>query len=153
MPKENKTMRKNYSQRNDSSSAHYERSKDNPYNQDIPEAPQFNDYGKLLQESIGADNPELFEARLKTFLSGVPYVGPFVQAYDQSQMLEDLYKRTGKVPAYAGVSGVGYGGLGNAIGNTARSVANKIADGSHDLYEYYAGEPDNFRKLMNGAYQ
>lgn len=152
MPRENKTMRKT-NQRNTSSDPHYERSKDNPYMQDIPDAPEFSDYGELLKESIGADNPELFEARLKSFLSGVPYVGPFVQAYDQSQMLEDLYKRTGKVPAYPGYSSIGYGGLGSAIGNTARNVANRIADGSNDLYQYYAGEPDNFRQKMNGAYQ
>lgn len=152
MPKDNKTMRKNQSQRNDSSSAHYERSNENPNMQNIPEAPGVSDYSDLLKESIGADNPELFEARLKSFLSGVPYVGPFVQAYDQSQMLEDLYKRTGKVPAYPGYSSIGYGGLGNAVGNTGRAVANRIADGSHDLYQYYAGEPDNFRKMMNGAY-
>lgn len=152
MPRDNRTMRNNSSQRNNSSNPHYERSKDNPNNQNIPDVPSFSDYGDLLKESIGADNPELFDARLKSFLSGVPYVGSFVQAYDQSQMLEDLYKRTGKVPAYAGYSSIGYGGLGNAVGNTARAVANRIADGSNDLYQYYAGEPDNFRKMMNGAY-
>lgn len=151
MPKDNKTMRNNKTQRNDSSSAHYERSKDNPYMQDVPEAPGFNEYPDLIKESIGADNPELFEARLKTFLSGVPFVGPMVQSYEQSQMLEDLYKRTGKVPAYPASSGIGYGGVGHIASNAAAGVA-KIASGKHDLYEFYSGEPDNFRQMMNGAY-
>lgn len=151
MPKDNKTMRKNGSTRNQSSSNGYERSNENPYRADTPDAPSTNDYADLLKESIGADNPELFEARLKSFLSGVPYIGPMVQAYDQAQMFEDLYKKTGKVPAYAAISGIGYGGVGSVAANTASGMA-KIAGGTHDLYEFYSGEPDHFRQIMNGAY-
>lgn len=152
MPKDNKTMRKNQSQRNDSSSAHYERSKVNPNMQSVPDSPGYSDYGDLLKESIGADNEELFNARLKTFLSGVPGIGPMVQAYDKAQQLEDLYKNTGKVPAYPSISGIGYGGVGNVAARVASGAAH-IASGTHDLYEFYSGSSDSFRNAMNGMYQ
>lgn len=92
------------------------------------------------------------DAQLKSFLSGVPYLGPFLQASDQAKMFEDLYNRTGKVPAYPFSAGIGYGGIAHAMTNTAAAIGNKIADGSHDLYQFYSGEPDQFRQKMNGAY-
>lgn len=150
MPKENKMMRKTSKQMNDSSSAHYERSKAKDNHVD---APSFDDYGKLLEESIGANDP-LFEARTKSFLSGLPVIGPMVQAYDRSQQLEDYYKNTGKVPSYPGINspGGGYSQLGSVVGNGIAAMVGKIADGTNDLYQFYAGEPDQFRNMMNGAY-
>lgn len=52
--------------------------------------------------------------------------------------LEDLYSKTGKLPAYPGASGVGAGGIGSAVGQLSR----KIENGSHDLAEFYSGDRD-----------
>lgn len=148
MPKENKTSKRYQTQRHDSSSAHYEREKAANNDQSVGEY----DLNKFMSNSIGTDDP-LFETRLKTFLSGVPYIGPMVQSYDQIRYLEDYYRNTGKIPTYPFINSPGgYGGLGSVAGHAVGGMVSKIANGSHDLYEFYSGEPDNFRSMMNNAY-
>lgn len=148
MPRDNKTMKRPQSQRNDSSSAHYERQKAVGNGNSVGEY----DLNQFMENSIGTGDP-LFETRLKTFLSGVPYIGPMVQSYDQIRYLEDYYKNTGKIPTYPFINSPGgYSQLGNVAGHAVGGMVNKIANGSNDLYQFYSGEPDNFRKLMNGMY-
>lgn len=149
MPKENKTMKRSQSQRNDSSSAHYERQHANDNNNSSGEY----DLNKFMENSIGTSDP-LFETRLKTFASGLPFIGPMVQSYDQVRYLEDYYKNTGKIPTYPFTNSPGgYAQLGSAAANAVGGMVNKIASGTNDLYQFYAGEPDQFRSMMNGAYQ
>lgn len=82
---------------------------------------------------------DLRGAQTETFLSGLPIIGGVIRGLEGANSLEDLYKRTGKVPAYPGTSPVGAGGLGSAVGQLAR----KIEDGTNDLAQFYAGEDVN----------
>lgn len=82
------------------------------------------------------DKSALRGAEIETFLSGLPGVGGVVKGLDGIQQLEDLYDRTGKIPAYPGLQTPGASGIGKSLGGVAR----KIEDGVHDLADYYAGE-------------
>lgn len=80
--------------------------------------------------------------------SNLPLIGNLIRGVQGVNRLEDLYNNTGRTAYYAGsgVSGAG------ALASAGRDAA-KIADGMHDLYEYYSGTPDDFRSEMNNAYQ
>lgn len=94
---------------------------------------------------------QLQEARVKSFLSGFPLIGPFIQGVERAQQLEDLYDSTGKTPAYPATSGVGYGGIGHSVGSALTSGL-KVMDGINDLYHFYSGSPDGFRNMENQSY-
>lgn len=94
-----------------------------------------NDVSKFFQNEF-IDKKDLRGAEIETMMSGLPIVGGIVRGVDGINQLEDLYNRTGKVPAYPGASGVGGAGIGSGIGKLAR----KIENGTNDLSEYYSGE-------------
>lgn len=91
---------------------------------------------------------DLRGAETESFLSGLPFVGDFLRGVEGVSRLEDLYNNTGKLPAYPAGGGVGAGAIGHSVGQ----IAQKIADGKSDLYEYYAGSPDDFRQGQNNMY-
>jgi len=79
--------------------------------------------------------------------SGLPVIGDFLRGVEGVQSMEDLYNRTGKTAAYGALQNLGSAGLGYAAANVA-----KIASGTRDLYQFYSGEPDQFRQMQNGMY-
>lgn len=93
----------------------------------------------MFEDHRTEDQKALQEARVTSFLSGMPLIGGFIQGTESARQLEDYYKNTGMLPKYPGRSSIGYGGLGSAVGNTAMSL---IPDGKNDLYQFYTGEPD-----------
>lgn len=103
----------------------------------------------LIMKATGTDNPiedfyrnefvdkaDLRGAEAVSFASKLPLVGGLVRGVEGVNQLEDLYNRTGKVPAYPGASSVGAGGIGKSVGELVR----KIENGTHDLAEFYSGE-------------
>lgn len=95
-----------------------------------------------------SNKSDLRGAETETFLSGLPYVGDMLRGIEGVNQLEDLYAKTGKLPAYPASQGLGAGAVGHSIGQ----IAQKVADGKNDLYEYYSGSPDDFRAQMNNMY-
>lgn len=91
---------------------------------------------------------DLRGAQVDSFLGGVPLVGSFIRGIEGVNQLEDLYNRTGKVPAYPSLQGVGAGALAHGLSDIAR----KIEGGSHDLAEFYSGdrEINNVFDSVNG---
>lgn len=110
------------------------------------------DQGKFDNLHYDENERQFNEAYWESIFSGVPIVGPLVKGIEGAKQLEDLYKNTGKVPAYPAISGVGGAGIGYTAANVAGMAANRIASGFHDLYQFYTGEPDSFRSMMNGMY-
>lgn len=91
-----------------------------------------------------SNKADLRGSEIESLLSGVPVVGDVLRGVNGVQQMEDLYNNTGKTAAYPasqnlGASGVGYG---------AQSLVRKIEDGRNDLYQYYAGEPDQWTANM-----
>ena len=110
------------------------------------------DQGKFDNLKIDENENKYNQAMAESIWSGVPLVGPLIKGAEGARQLTDLYKNTGKVPAYPALSGVGGAGLGYVASNVAGLAANRIANGFHDLYQFYSGEPDTFRTMMNGMY-
>lgn len=81
---------------------------------------------------------DLRGAETETFLRGLPIVGGVINGIEGVNQLEDLYNRTGKIPAYPGSNSPGAAGIGSAIGQLTR----KIEDGSNSLHTFYSGEPE-----------
>ena len=107
---------------------------------------------EAMTRRLGSDDYQKYkDAQNLSFLSGFPIIGNFVKAMDQYKQAEDLFNRTGKFSAYPALYGGGGSGFGNAIGNAVVDGV-KIASGYHDLYQFYAGEPDAFRAFQNGMY-
>lgn len=102
-------------------------------------------FSTMFKDTRSEDQKRLQNARVISFLSGVPYVGNFIQGIDRARQVEDLYNNTGRVPEYPALSG-GYGQLGHAVGSAALGGASKIANGFNDLYQYYTGEVDAFHQ-------
>lgn len=126
---------------------------------------QINTYGKNLETvwSLGGtaknqvsdffrdevtNKSDLRGAQVDSFLGGLPLVGNFIRGIEGVNQLEDLYNRTGKVPAYPSIQGVGAGALAHGVSDIAR----KIEGGSHDLAEFYSGdrEINNVFDSVNG---
>lgn len=84
------------------------------------------------------DKSDLRGAEVETFLRGFPIVGGIINGAEGINQLEDLYRNTGKVPAYPGASSPGAAGLGSSLSQLTR----KIEDGSNSLHEFYTGEPE-----------
>lgn len=76
-------------------------------------------------------------------MSGVPIVGSFIRGVQGVNQLEDLYNNTGRTSNYAGSGVSGASGIGSGL-----STLGKIADGAHDLYQFYAGEPDDWGPMF-----
>lgn len=110
------------------------------------------DQGKFDGLHYDEEQRKFDNAYWESILGGVPYIGPLIKGVEGANQLEDLYKNTGKVPAYPAISGTGGAGLGYTAANVAGMAANRIANGFHDLYQFYSGEPDSFRAMMNGMY-
>lgn len=123
--------------------------KDNGYTNDRERISQassssgYNDVADLVENMFvdhrSEDQKKLQEARVTSFLSGLPLIGGFVKGIDQARQLEDYYNNTGKLPTYPANSSIGYSGLGHSAGSAALSM---IPDGQNDLYQFYSGEPD-----------
>lgn len=92
-----------------------------------------------------SNKADLRTAQILGFGSGFPILGGLINGWQGAVQMEDLYNNTGKVPAYPGLQSLGTGGIGSAV-----SQAMRIADGSNDLYRYYAGEPDQWSISMYG---
>lgn len=75
-------------------------------------------------------------AEITSFMRGLPIIGNMIGGVEGVQQLEDLYKNSGKVPAYPGSSGPGAQGLAHA----GVGVARKIEEGLNDLGAYYSGD-------------
>lgn len=104
-------------------------------------------YSAMIRDEV-QNKSDLRSAQLLEGLSNVPIVGNVIRGIQGVNRLEDLYNNTGRTAYYAGSGVSGAGALGSAAGQLA-----KIADGSHDLYEFYSGSLDDFRNSMNGMYQ
>lgn len=103
-------------------------------------------FASMMQREV-VDKSDLRGAQLLEGMSNVPVVGNFIRGIQGVNRLEDLYNNTGRTAYYAGsgISGAG------ALGSGARDIA-KIADGVHDLYQFYTGTPDDFRTMTNNMY-
>lgn len=103
-------------------------------------------YAAFMKREV-VNKSDLRGAQLLEGLSNVPLVGNVIRGIQGVNRLEDLYNNTGRTAYYAGsgVSGAG------ALGSGARDIA-KIADGVHDLYQFYSGTPDAFRSSQNMSY-
>lgn len=95
-----------------------------------------------------ANKADLRGAQVDSFLGGVPLLGNFIRGIEGVNQLEDLYNRTGKVPAYPSTQGVGASSLAHGVSDIVR----KIEGGSHDLAEFYSGdrEINNVFDSVNG---
>ena len=91
------------------------------------------------------DKSQLRGAEIEGVLSGLPIVDNFVRGINGIQQMEDLYNNTGKVVNYAGSNNLGTSGLGRGL----ETVANKIADGTHDLHQFYSGDSDDLWKQLS----
>lgn len=105
-----------------------------------------NPYSDFIQREV-IDKSDLRSSQLLEGMSNIPVVGNLIRGVQGVNRLEDLYNNTGRTAYYAG-SGVS--GAGAAASGIREAV--KIADGMHDLYEYYTGEPDEFRSSQNYMY-
>lgn len=103
-------------------------------------------YAAMMKREV-VDKSDLRGAQLLEGLSNVPVVGNLIRGVQGVNRLEDLYNNTGRTAYYAGSGVSGAGALGNAV----RDIG-KIAEGSHDLYEYYTGSMDDFRSMQNNMY-
>lgn len=95
------------------------------------------DVSDYMQNEI-VDKADLRGAQLQTFLKGVPIVGGLLNGIEGMYQLEDLYDRTGKVPAYPSSNSPGGAGIASSLASLTR----KIEDGSHSLHTFYSGEPE-----------
>lgn len=95
------------------------------------------DVSDFMQNEI-VNKSDLRGAQLETFLGGLPIVGGVIRGLEGASQLEDLYNRTGKVPAYPTLNSTGASGLGSTLGQLTR----KIENGSNSLHEFYSGEPE-----------
>lgn len=95
------------------------------------------DVADFMQNEI-VNKADLRGAELETFLKGLPIVGGVINGFEGINQLEDLYRRTGKVPAYPGANSPGAAGIGSSLSQLTR----KIEDGSNSLHEFYSGEPE-----------
>lgn len=105
-----------------------------------------NSVSNFFRDEI-TNKADLRGAQLDSFLGGVPLVGNFIRGIEGVNQLEDLYNRTGKVPAYPS-QGPGAGALAHGVADITR----KIEGGSHDLAEFYSGDRDinNVFDSVNG---
>lgn len=103
-------------------------------------------YAAMVKREV-VDKSDLRGAQLLEGLSNVPIAGNIIRGIQGVNRLEDLYNNTGRTAYYAGSGVSGAGALGSAVGQAA-----KIADGVHDLYQYYSGTPDDFRAMTNNMY-
>jgi len=105
----------------------------------------FNNLANFLESEY--NKRDLRANEIEGILSGVPFIGDVLRGVQGVQSMEDLYNRTGKTAAYGALQNLGSAGLGYAAANVA-----KIASGTRDLYQFYSGEPDQFRQMQNGMY-
>lgn len=92
------------------------------------------------------DETRLREAKLLSFMSGLPVVGGFVRGVQGARYMDDYYRNTGFIPSYPGLNDP-YGGfstLGRSIGDTALSLATRgksagynVKEGTNDLLTFY----------------
>jgi len=102
-----------------------------------------NDYQNFMLNEISG-KADLRAAQTESLLSGVPIAGDLLRGVNGVQQIEDLYNQTGKVAAYPAAQNLGASGVGYGL----QSLARKIENGSNDLYQYYAGEPDRWTANM-----
>ena len=107
----------------------------NKYNPILANYHLTNTVDDFIQNEV-IDKSDLRGAEVESVLSGLPIVGDVVKGVEGVNQLEDLYDRTGKVPAYPAETRSGGAGIGRAVGTLTR----KIENGTHDLAEYYSGE-------------
>lgn len=106
-----------------------------------------NDVSRFFEREL-VNKSQLRGAEAEGILSGVPIVGDFVRGIEGVNQMEDLYNRTGKVANYPGASNLGSSSIGHAIAD----LPNKIADGTHDLYQFYTGDTsDIWNQMSNKA--
>lgn len=103
-------------------------------------------FADMMQREV-VEKSDLRGAQLLEGLSNVPIVGNVIRGVQGVNRLEDLYNNTGRTAYYAGSGVSGAGALGSAAGQAA-----KIADGVHDLYQFYSGTADDFRTMTNNMY-
>lgn len=103
-------------------------------------------YAAMMKREV-VDKSDLRGAQALEGLSNVPILGNVIRGIQGVNRLEDLYNNTGRTAYYAGSGVSGAGALGSAVGSAA-----KIADGVHDLYQYYTGSADDFRDSQNMSY-
>lgn len=96
-----------------------------------------NDVSKFFEDEQKKNS--LRGAEIVSVLSGVPIVGDFVRGIQGVAQMEDLYDNTGKTSQYGTTSG----GSASGLGTGTHRVAGKIEDGTHDLFEHYAGSKDD----------
>lgn len=116
-----------------------------------------NDVSRFFENEV-SNKADLRGAQLTTGLSGLPYVGDFIRGINGVQQLEDLYNKTGKVPAYPGGSSNGAAGITEGLNDLAKGFTRKIENGSNSLHEFYSGEAEKptwssgnmFRDMSNG---
>lgn len=101
-------------------------------------------YADTYYKNFNTNEAKMNDARIESFLSGLPIIGGFVRGYNQARYMEDYYKNTGMVPNYPGLSMSGYSGLGNVTGNLAlsalsggRSAGYNVKEGTNDLLTFY----------------
>lgn len=105
-----------------------------------------NDVSDFFEREI-VNKADLRGAEAVSFASGLSGIGDIVRGIEGVNQMEDLYNNTGKVAHYPGASGSGASSLGHALSD----LPNKIADGSHDLYEFYTGASDGmFTQMSDG---
>lgn len=107
----------------------------NKYNPILSNYHMTNTVNDFIEKEV-IDKADLRGAELESIFSGLPIAGGFVKGVEGVNQLEDLYDKTGKVPAYPGASPTGGAGIGRALGALTR----KIENGTHDLAEFYSGE-------------
>lgn len=103
-------------------------------------------YAAMVKREV-VNKSDLRGAQLLEGMSNLPIVGNVIRGIQGVNRLEDLYNNTGRTAYYGGSGSSGAGALGSGLGDVA-----KIADGVHDLYQYYSGTPDDFRKSQNMSY-
>lgn len=107
--------------------------------------------GGLIENPISdfwkdtSQKADLRGAQLEGFASGLPVVGDVIRGAEGVTQMEDLYNRTGKVPAYPGSQSLGTGSLGHSL---SEALNRKIEDGTHDLYQFYSGASDDTAKQI-----
>ena len=116
-----------------------------------------NDVSRFFENEV-VNKSDLRAAQAGSFISGLPYAGDFVRGINGVQQLEDLYNKTGKVPAYSGGTSNGASGIAQGLSDAAKGFTRKIEDGTNSLHTFYSGEQERptwstgnmFKDMSNG---
>lgn len=100
-----------------------------------------NDVSKFFENEV-VNKADLRGAELVTGLSGLPIAGDLIRGINGVEQLEDLYNKTGKVPAYPGGSSNGASGVTEGLNDLAKGFSRKIENGTNSLHTFYSGEEE-----------